>query len=131
MEGTQEYLITIDNGKYLVTTELDSADASYEIDTKSESGLGRVLVDKEGVVSGIWRPSGEFITGISARTDIPIDTLVLFLAAPLAGFLLPWGAIRTLSWILTGFAERHHLEAEPGLRPRVVNPDQDSQETQV
>ena len=65
-------------------------------------GIKRVLTDKTGMVSSI-----ELLTGETVRRTEP-PTLQAYLAPlffPVIGFLLPWGAVRVLTWVGIGFLE--------------------------
>ncbi len=69
-------------------------------------------IDREGVsnvmVSGgrIWAinlRSGEAILDQKVATTLDYASLCLF---PLFGFLLPWGTVRVISWVISGFRSR-------------------------
>jgi hypothetical protein len=67
----------------------------------NRDGINGVHFDSQKRVVSI-----EFISGDRVeRTDTPKFSAYLFvLAFPVGGFLIPWGVIRALSWVLTGFS---------------------------
>ena len=64
------------------------------------AGIKHVTVNKSGLISSIELSTGEHIQ----RTDAPrAQTYVGILLYPVLGFLIPWGGIRILAWVGSGF----------------------------
>jgi hypothetical protein len=63
-------------------------------------GIKQVAVDKAGLVFSIEPSDGAWVD----RTDAPaLIAYIMPLLCPVFGFLLPWGGIRVLTWVGTGF----------------------------
>src|SRR5262245_3594767 len=63
-------------------------------------GIKQVEVDRAGVVSSIELSTGESVH----RTEAPaLKAYVSLLLYPMLGFLAPWGTIRVLTWVGSGF----------------------------
>lgn len=68
----------------------------------SKDGIKSVLWSKNLEVESIEKGDGEVV--ISAQQP-SLWTYFLFLLFPVAGFVIPWGAIRAIAWVGYGFAE--------------------------
>jgi len=67
-------------------------------------GIRQVIVDKAGVVSSIELSTGESVQ----RVEPPaLRAYLIPLLYPVLGFLLPWGGVRVLTWVGSGFVEAH------------------------
>ena len=63
-------------------------------------GIKTAAVDKAGLVSSIELSTGELVQ----RVDPPaLKAYLIPLLYPVLGFLLPWGGIRVLTWVGSGF----------------------------
>jgi hypothetical protein len=70
----------------------------------SKGGVRRAMADKSGLVLSIEPDAGLWID----RTEAPPLKAYLVLLYPAFGFLIPWGAIRVLTWVGTGFLAEVH-----------------------
>jgi hypothetical protein len=61
-------------------------------------GISDVLLDSAGAVASIHFTDGETVR----KAEFPVFPFAVFLY-PILGFLVPWGAIRTMTWIEEGF----------------------------
>jgi hypothetical protein len=68
----------------------------------SKDGIKSVLWSKNLEVQSIEKENGEVV--ISAQQP-SLWTYFLVLLFPVAGFVIPWGAIRAVAWVGYGFAE--------------------------
>jgi hypothetical protein len=68
-------------------------------------GIEKVHIDATGVISSIGLSTGETIY----QTDLPSFFRAYLAPAlfPLAGFLLPWGALKAVAWVGAGFFQRN------------------------
>lgn len=67
-------------------------------------GIKDVTVDKAGLVSSVELSTGESVQ----RTEPPtLRAYLIPLLYPILGFLLPWGAVRVLTWVGSGFFVPH------------------------
>ena len=65
-------------------------------------GIKQVAVDRAGLVFSIETSNGTWVD----RTDAPaLRAYLIPLLYPILGFLLPWGGIRILTWVGSGFDE--------------------------
>jgi len=72
-----------------------------------------MLVNKGGIKSIIWADSNFAIESIKTedgklfykRDAPPFSMYLLHVSWPVLGFLVPWGAIRVITWVLLGFRE--------------------------
>ena len=63
-------------------------------------GIKEVTVDKDGLVSSIQPSTG----GSVQRVDSPpLQAYLIPVIYPVFGFLIPWGCIRVLTWVVSGF----------------------------
>ncbi len=62
-------------------------------------GVKSLMADKTGQVLSIEPNAGAWVD----RTEAPPLRAYLVLLYPVLGFLLPWGAVRVLTWVGTGF----------------------------
>ena len=63
-------------------------------------GIRRVIVDRAGDASSIELSSGETVQ----RAEAPrVRAYLILLLYPVLGFLLPWGIVRVLTWVGSGF----------------------------
>ena len=62
-----------------------------------------VLVDKSGQISSIVLSTGESIPKTEPPTLMAFMALLLY---PLGGFLVPWGTIRVIAWLVAGFLSK-------------------------
>lgn len=65
-------------------------------------GIKQVTVDKTGIVSSVELSSGELIVRVDPP---PLRAYLVLLLYPVIGFLIPWGALKTITWIATGFVK--------------------------
>jgi hypothetical protein len=66
----------------------------------NQDGIKDVTVDRATRISSIELSSGESIP----RVDAPkLSEVMAVLLYPIGGFLIPWGAIRVVVWLTTGF----------------------------
>jgi hypothetical protein len=85
-----------------------AADPAAEIgvDVNNQDGIVRVDADKTGAISAIQLATGEWVLRepgtFKAHMGL-ISRLLLPLCYPAIGFLLPWGAIKVLVWVASGF----------------------------
>jgi hypothetical protein len=64
------------------------------------AGIKQVTVNKTGLISSIELPTGAVIQ----RVDPPaLRAYLIPLLYPVLGFLLPWGGIRVITWVGSGF----------------------------
>jgi len=63
-------------------------------------GIKQVTVDEAGLVSSIELSTGESVQRLEPPT---LKAYVVPLLYPILGFLFPWGGIRVLTWVGTGF----------------------------
>ena len=61
-------------------------------------GISDVLLDPAGAVLSIGFPDNEAVY----KAEFPTIPLAAFLY-PILGFLIPWGVVKTLTWIGAGF----------------------------
>ena len=65
-------------------------------------GIDQVTVDQAGLITSIYLSTGESVE----RTDAPhIWAFLPLLFYPALGFLIPWGAVRVITWVGGGFFE--------------------------
>jgi hypothetical protein len=64
-------------------------------------GISEVVLDPTGIIASIHLSNGETAWGKLAPVTFPFAILLY----PALGFLLPWGAIRAMSWIGIGFCQ--------------------------
>jgi len=70
-------------------------------------GIGEVVVDKAGLVRSIGLSTGERVQ----RTEAPkLRAWFLIIAYPAVGFLIPWGSVRVLTWVGSGFFQPPRLQ---------------------
>src|SRR5258706_3480824 len=62
-------------------------------------GISEVVMGPTGIIASIHQSNGETAWGNLSRVTFPLVPLLY----PTLGFLLPWGTIRTMSWIGVGF----------------------------
>ena len=67
------------------------------------NGFKEVLVDKSGQIFSIVLSTGESIPKTEPPTLMAFMALLLY---PLGGFLVPWGAIRVIAWLVAGFLSK-------------------------
>jgi hypothetical protein len=67
-------------------------------------GIKGLMADKTGQVFSIEPNAGAWVD----RTEAPPLKAYLVLLYPAFGFLIPWGAIRVLTWVGTGFLAEVH-----------------------
>lgn len=68
--------------------------------TANPDGIKEVTVNGSKLVSSIELSTGELVP----RAESPhLTAYLLLLLYPVIGFLLPWGCIRILTWVGTGF----------------------------
>ncbi len=72
----------------------------YMFTVQSEGIKGVGISSLDGHVLSIDLLSGEFV--VDAKPASPVDYAGA-LALPVLGFLLPWGIIRALAWLILGF----------------------------
>jgi len=65
-------------------------------------GIKQVTVDKVGVVSSIELSTGESVQRVAPPA---LKAYLIPLLYPVLGFLIPWGGIRLLTWVGSGFVE--------------------------
>jgi hypothetical protein len=82
----------------LATDQLDRA-AVVLVDL---DGIKAVIVDKAGLVSRIELSTGESVVRIKGPSFWEGFVVFLF---PILGFLIPFGAVRLLAWVGSGFAQ--------------------------
>lgn len=86
---------------------LEDSNIEFTADTSGVDGIQKVDADKGGVITAIQLSSGEWVhrepQTLKARLAF-YGRLLLLLCYPLIGFLLPWGTIRTLAWVVSGFS---------------------------
>jgi hypothetical protein len=66
-------------------------------------GVKEVIVDKSGQISSVILQTGESIPRTEQPTLMAFMSLILY---PVGGFLAPWGTIRVLAWLASGFLSR-------------------------
>jgi hypothetical protein len=75
----------------------------------NRNGIKTIFWDKDHVwndASGIYSietDDGQTLYPTPAPAAWEYLLVVLF---PLAGFVIPWGVVRAIGWVLSGFAER-------------------------
>jgi hypothetical protein len=69
-------------------------------------GIREAMMDKGRIVRAIHLATGEWIEESSPP---PLKSYVVPLLYPILGFILPWGAIRALTWLGAGFFEPNRL----------------------
>jgi hypothetical protein len=69
-------------------------------------GIAGVWVDKGGLVTLIEPSTG---TPVEKTESLPFKAWYGILLYPILGFLLPWGGIRVLTWVGTGFSDAPRL----------------------
>lgn len=67
-------------------------------------GIGKVMVDQAGLISSVELATGESVQRTAAPSLTAYCSLILY---PLLGFMLPWGIVRVLTWIGSGFFAPH------------------------
>lgn len=86
---------------------LDDPNIEWTVDVRGVDGVQTVDADKSGVITAIQLSSGEWVhkEPQTLRAHLAFfGGLLLLLLYPLIGFLIPWGAIRTLAWVVSGFS---------------------------
>lgn len=80
--------------------------AEITVDVNDLEGIKTVNADKAGAISSIRLTTGEWVhrepEAFKARLAF-VARLLLALSYPVIGFLVPWGAIRVLIWVGSGF----------------------------
>lgn len=66
-------------------------------------GIKEMSFDADGSIADIDPVVG---ARVSNPDFSPIKNLGIVLLLPLSGFLLPWGLMRTLTWVVVGFVDR-------------------------
>lgn len=67
------------------------------------NGIRDVMMDGKGVVKAIHLATGEWVE--ESVVPPPLRSYAILFLYPILGFVLPWGAIRILTWIGAGFFE--------------------------
>jgi hypothetical protein len=67
----------------------------------NKDGIAGVNVDAVGVVTSIQRSTGEVIRKTEGTHVGAFLTILLY---PAFGFLIPWGVLRILTWVVSGFS---------------------------
>ena len=84
----------------------DDPNAKVTVQVNSEGEIQSVNVDQTGAISFIKLRTGEVLRReprtLNARLSL-VGRLLLALCFPVGGFLLPWGAVRLLVWVVDGF----------------------------
>ena len=75
----------------------------FKVDVDDIEDIHTVNVDKAGAISSIQLTSGEWV--YSRKTLNFVASLLLPFCLPVIGFLVPWGTIKVLTWVGTGFIE--------------------------
>lgn len=86
---------------------LAESNIEYTIDTGGTDGIQTVDADKNGVIVAIQLSSGEWVQKEPQNLKAHLaffGRLLLLLLYPLIGFFVPWGAIRTIAWVVSGFS---------------------------
>jgi len=74
-------------------------------------GIKQVGVDKAGLVFSIETSTGAWVD----RTEAPaLKAYLIPILYPIIGFLLPWGGIRVLTWVGSGFFQSGEQEPRQG-----------------
>jgi hypothetical protein len=79
----------------------DERKKTVSLEEKGRNGVERWTVDPSmGDITSIELSTGEKLE----RTEPPpLRAYLLPLMYPISGFLIPWGAVRVLTWVGTGF----------------------------
>ena len=81
----------------------DAAEARYLREKELVAGSGISSVDKNGThINSITLKGGTYLTD---RPISPLDCLWP-LTLPFIGFLVPWGAIKIIFWVISGFTHK-------------------------
>ena len=101
------FSISSPNG--IVYWSVSGPDGSIEdiwVDVDGIEGIQTVRADKTGTVSSIQLTTGEWVhmgsKTLKARLAF-VASLLLPFCYPVIGFLVPWGSIKALVWVGTGF----------------------------
>jgi hypothetical protein len=69
-------------------------------------GIREAMINKSGIVRAVHLATGEWVEESLAPR---LKSYLVPLLYPMLGFILPWGALRALTWVGAGFFEPNRL----------------------
>jgi hypothetical protein len=71
----------------------------------NRDGIKEVGIGEDGLVHSVELSTGETVISVDPP---PLKAYLVPLLYPILGFLLPWGAIRVLTWVASGFVPQRN-----------------------